>query len=385
MRSFLMLPILLCVLGGTGYYLARRLHRGIASFAPAIHFWPVLLGVGVLLILLILSFARSLLPFPAAIRHVLGVIGAACMGVALYGLLYTIAADLLLLLPRLLKLPFVAHRFFNGFVALAVVIGTLATCFGGYLRANQVKHVAYTVELQGKQELDDLRVVMISDLHLGAVGSEGRLKKVVAAINAEQPDVVCIAGDFFDTDFGAIQNPDAALATLHELRATYGVYACLGNHDGGATFPQMVDFLERANIRLLADESVVIDQRFVLVGRLDASAIGGYGDQTRKPLSDVLRAEDAALPVIVLDHNPAHIDEYGADVDLVLCGHTHQGQVFPANLLTKRMYTVDYGAYRKDAQSPQVIVSSGVGSWGMPLRVGTHCEIVTICFQTSHS
>jgi predicted MPP superfamily phosphohydrolase len=140
----------------------------------------------------------------------------------------------------------------------------------------------------------------------------------------------------------------------------------------------MTAFLEQADIRLLSDEYAVIDNRLILAGRLDGSPIGGYGEQKRRELSDFLVSQDPSLPVIVLDHNPAHVHSYGKEADLILCGHTHKGQLFPANFITNAMYAVDYGYYQKDPQSPHVIVTSGVGYWGMPMRVGTDCEIVTI-------
>lgn len=87
---------------------------------------------------------------------------------------------------------------------------------------------------------------------------------------------------------------------------------------------------------------------------------------------------DTTLPVVVIDHNPANIDEYGSETDIILCGHTHQGQLFPANIITNLIYTVDYGYYQKDSNSPHVIVSSGIGYWGVPMRVGTDCEIVSL-------
>ena len=87
---------------------------------------------------------------------------------------------------------------------------------------------------------------------------------------------------------------------------------------------------------------------------------------------------DNNLPVVVMDHNPANVDAYSDEVDLILSGHTHKGQIFPGSLITNQMFSVDYGYYRKDAQSPHVVVTSGVGYWGMPLRVGTDCEIVSI-------
>ena len=142
----------------------------------------------------------------------------------------------------------------------------------------------------------------------------------------------------------------------------------------------MVSFLKEANINLLDDDYDVIDNRLVLAGRLDSSPIGGYGDRQRKDLSDFLSIEDKSLPVIVMDHNPANIGEYSKEADLVLCGHTHKGQVFPGSLITNALYDVDYGYYQKDADSPQVIVTSGVGSWGMPMRVATDCENVILRF-----
>jgi hypothetical protein len=87
------------------------------------------------------------------------------------------------------------------------------------------------------------------------------------------------------------------------------------------------------------------------------------------------------MPVIVMEHNPAHIGEYGKEVDLILAGHTHKGQAFPGSLVTRAMYTVDYGYYQKDTDSPHVIVTSGAGTWGTPMRVGTNNEIVSIVLR----
>lgn len=381
MKSIFAILIMLSLLGGTSYYLANRLYQGFVSFFPTLRFWPILLIVCTMIFILVLGFGRALMPFPKTFKHILGLISGYCMGIMIYLLLFTVTADLLLLAPRLLKLPFTMHRLFRGFVTLGVLLLTLATCIYGFFNVQRIDHVSYDIQLQNKTDISDMNVVMISDLHLGAVGSESRLETMVAEINAQKPDLVCIAGDFFDTDFAAIQNPQAALQTLQGIQSTYGVYACLGNHDGGQTLSQMVDFLKQANIHLLDDQYTVIDHRLVLVGRLDGSAIGGYGDRERKPLAEFFTPEDASLPVIVLDHNPSHIHEYSTEADLILCGHTHKGQIFPANLVTNLTYTVDYGYYQKDSQSSQVIVTSGVGAWGMPMRVGTNCEIVTIRFK----
>ena len=373
--------VLFSVLGGAGWYLARRTYRGFSALFPKVRFWPFLVGIVTLVLLLVLGFARSFLPFPAELKHIFGIIGSYCMGIILYFLLFTLVADVIFIVPRLLKLSFTAHRFFRGFVTVGVLTLTLITCVGGFINARRIDHVSYEVELDGGCDISDMNIVMISDLHLGAVGSEERLEKIVDEINSLKPDVVCIVGDFFDTDFSAVKDPDAAVETLLKLQPTYGTYACFGNHDGGESNGQMVGFLERANICLLRESYTVIDERLVLIGRLDGSPIGDYSEGKRGKLSEFFVRNDTEMPVIVMDHNPARIDEYTTEADLILCGHTHKGQVFPGGILTDLMYTVDYGYYRKDTQSPHVIVSSGIGWWGPPMRVGTNSEIVSVRFS----
>lgn len=372
------LIVIISMLAGTSYYLAHRLYHGLVCFLPNLRFWMIFVVVCTITLLLVLGFGRSMLPIPVGIKQTLGVLSGYCMGFFLYLFLLTVVSDLLMLALRLMNLSISKHPLSQGIATVVVLFLTCTISVCGFIHATQLHHVSYEIRLQDKKDISDMNVVLISDLHLGALGSEKQLKKIVDEINSLEPDIICIAGDFFDTDFTAIQNPAAAKETLKKLRSTYGIYTCLGNHDGGATHSQMVDFLEDVNITLLQDSYSVIDDRLILVGRLDSSPIGGFGEKKRQALASFFTREDASLPVIVLDHNPSNIEEYGTEADLILCGHTHRGQVFPGSLMTDLLYTVDYGHYQKDTHSPQVIVTSGVGIWGMPMRVGTDCEIVTI-------
>ena len=214
---------------------------------------------------------------------------------------------------------------------------------------------------------------------LGAVNSEKRLESIVKNINNLEPDIVSIAGDIFNDDYSAIQNPEEAIDLLKSITTKYGVYASLGNHDGGSTFDEMVRFLEKSDITLLNDEHVIIDDKFILIGRLDPSPIGGFGELQRKDITDILASiDDTNMPIIVMDHTPTKLEQYSEEIDLVLAGHTHRGQIFPGSLITNAIFEVDYGHYQKDATSPHVIVTSGVGTWGMPMRVGSNNEIVSI-------
>ncbi|RUS50874.1 serine/threonine protein phosphatase, partial [Kurthia sp. 3B1D] len=192
------------------------------------------------------------------------------------------------------------------------------------------------------------------------------------------PDFILIPGDFFNDDFTAIQDPKRVSDLFKQLKATYGVYGTLGNHDGGKTFSQMVQLLEESNITLLNDEYVVIDDKLALVGRVDPSPIGGFNGLKRQDVSHLLKEIDSSMPTIVLDHTPSNLEQYSNDVDLILSGHTHRGQIFPGSLITNLVFEVDYGHFQKNADSPQIIVTSGVGTWGMPMRVGTNNEIVEI-------
>ena len=371
--------VISAILFGTCWYMAWRLHGGLSALFSRLRFWPVMTLVGTLTLVVALGFARSFLPFSKEIKHILGFVGGYGMAFLLYLLFYTVLRDFLVGILRLIRLPFCKGRLFRGVSAVAVLLLSIGTCVWGFFSAQQISHVRYEVHLEGKRDVSDLRMVLVSDLHLGSLGSEERLETIVAQINAEKPDIICIAGDLFDTDFGAILEPEAAAETLRGLKATYGVFACLGNHDGGKTFGQMLAFMEKANIQLLDDDATCIDNRLVLVGRLDAFSIGGYDGRQRRPMSEVYVGEDASIPVVVMDHNPQRMEEYGNEVDLILSGHTHKGQLFPGNLITDLMYAVDYGHYQAE-NGLQVIVTSGVGCWGMPVRVGTDCEIVTICF-----
>ncbi len=381
MLGIIVLVLILTVLGGITYYIARRSFQCLRVLLPKVTFMVYIIVYAVLTLLMMMGFARSLLPVPAWGKQVLKVISAYYMGIFIYLFLYYILADVAVLICRLCKRVSVSMerlRFISGIV---VMVLTFATVEYGILHAQSIKVVKYEVDVQGKELKQNLKIVMVSDLHLGAIGSEGRLPEMVEKINGLEPDLVCIVGDIFDNDYAAIKDPEAAIHTLRQIKSEYGVYACPGNHDSGETVPQMQQFLDRGGIHVLNDTYVTIGEELVLVGRLDSSPIGGYKDMKRKDTDEVLTGIDTSFPVVVMDHSPANIGEYGPEVDLILSGHTHKGQMFPGGLFTAFLFEEDHGYYRKDTESPHVIVSSGVGTWGMPMRVGTDCEVVQILIQ----
>lgn len=233
---------------------------------------------------------------------------------------------------------------------------------------------------------------MAADLHLGYNVGCYQMKKMVDKINRQEPDLVVIAGDIFDNEYEALDNPDRLASILRGIKSKYGVYACYGNHDiqekilAGFTFGnknekkvsdvRMDEFLEDANIRLLQDEYVLIDDSFYLYGRPDAKK-PGRGIDIRKTPKEIMEKLDSRKPVIVLDHEPSELKELSeAGVDIDLCGHTHDGQMFPGNLVTKLFWENSCGYLKKGEMHN--IVTSGIGLFGPNMRVGTKAEICSV-------
>ena len=237
-----------------------------------------------------------------------------------------------------------------------------------------------------------LRIARIADLHLGGSVGLPHARKMKKIIDRMQPDLIIYAGDIFDNDFDAIDKPGEIAAVFRSLSSTYGSYACWGNHDidevilAGFTFnsgsaattsdPRMDQFLVDANIRLLKDETVLINDSFYLIGRLDASCRQKSGI-IRKTAAELIRPLDASRPVIVIDHQPSELSELAAaDADLVLSGHTHDGQLFPGNITTRIGWKNSCGKLVLGNMTS--IVTSGVGVWGPAMRIGTDSEVAEV-------
>lgn len=288
---------------------------------------------------------------------------------------------------RILKKEWIGKRSVKVIAGAVVCILVAGVCSYGFYHARQLQVKEYDVTLDKTVNgTAGITLALISDTHFGYnIGTE-RAREIVDKVNAMDADIICFAGDIFDNRYDAIAEPEALIEILKELKSTYGVYACFGNHDVDASASdvqvsqmednQMVEFLEKAGVKLLRDEAVLIDYQFYLVGRLDARPIG-VSAATRKSANLLLTDLNRALPVIVLDHQPTDLkalDESGAD--LVLSGHTHNGQIFPGNLLIRLLNENGYGYYKRNHL--QSVVTSGAGLWGPYMRVGSDCEVVKI-------
>ncbi len=293
------------------------------------------------------------------------------LGALVYLALFVNITALVLWLGRVLRLiPKPTPRAVN-MSALALCTSLiLSFTLYGIINAKQLRTVSYTVDIGG--EAEGFKIALISDLHLGYVVDEDYILRLSEKINGMSPDIICISGDIFDGDIMALSDKEKIKSAFKSFNAP--VYACLGNHDAGEGYNEMLSLMQGAGVTLLLDEYTVIDNKILLVGRRDSSPIGAHG----KDREEVILPSGNTLPVIVLDHQPSNIDEYGENADLILCGHTHNGQLFPGNLIVGAMFDAPYGYYRCDSSSPHVITTSGVGTWGPVLRVGSGSEIVMI-------
>lgn len=364
----------------TNYYIARKIFKWLQHIFSHINgiIYGVIYSLCALSIIINLLLSSSAMTTDSNIVNFIGQFGDYWMGIYFYLFLLLILSDVILLISKWIKVlpsPIPARVIFHTrSIVLILVIGLVSY---GIYNANHLKEVTYPLQIHKNTSLDQLNIVLISDLHLGYVNDVKFIEDVVDRINGLQPDIVLMTGDIFNGNYYALSNPSKGIELLSTIQSTYGVYACLGNHDAGRSYDEIVNFIDKSNIKLLNDEHVVIDNQFVVVGRRDSSPIGNQGNP-RAITSEVMSDIDTNMPVIVMDHQPTNRIEYADDVDLILSGHTHQGQVFPANLITNAMFTVDYGHYQKNSNSPHVIVTSGAGTWGPPLRIGTNSEIAQI-------
>ena len=363
MKFFLFLAFVLLLFGVLIWNAGRQAFLTVRAFFPGCKAtsFAIVYSATVSALLLLFFLSHSVLPRP------LVTVTWYAMGFFVYFLmifnLLAVVSIAERLLPRLTHLRSVA-----GSVAFLLLITVFLY---GSIHAGKVKLKNYSVSL-GK-DAPSMKAVLISDLHLGSTLGEKRLTKIRDTVLREKPDVLLIAGDIFDGDFDAVQNPERLKEIFREMEPPMGTFACLGNHDAGSSLPQMLSFLKEANVTLLNDEAVTLENQVVIAGRRDSSPIGATNEK-RKPLT----LPEGDGPVILLDHQPGNLAEYGSEIDLVLCGHTHKGQMFPFGFITDALFEVDYGYYQRSPDSPQVIVSSGVGFWGPPLRVASDCEIVSI-------
>ncbi len=224
-------------------------------------------------------------------------------------------------------------------------------------------------------QMKSLHIAAASDIHMGTLVGPRRTAKLVRMLNDCNADIILLAGDIVDEDLAPVIHNDLG-RSLTKLKAPLGVYAITGNHEyiGGAE--AAVKYLEEHGIQMLRDTAIEINNSFYLAGRNDRDS-KRFSRKERKGLDKVLEEVDVSLPVIMMDHQPFNFQQVvDAGVDFQLSGHTHHGQLWPFNYITKAIYEVSWG-YKQKGDS-HFYVSSGYGGWGPPVRTGNRPEILDI-------
>jgi predicted MPP superfamily phosphohydrolase len=301
------------------------------------------------------------------------------LAVMLYGLMAVGLVDLVRLadgfvpfLPRAWSAP--GAR--TGLVVFAIAAGAIVLTLGyGVWNATRLVTVDREIHLPRRAgTVDRLTVVVASDLHLGALVGPRRLEKVVARMNGLAPDIVLFAGDIVDES--VTPEIEARLGgIMRRLRAPRGLYAALGNHETYSGLETNVACLRSCGLTVLQDEAVEVAGAFRLVGRRDRSSLGLR--EVRLSIPGILNRSGATadLPVVVLDHQPVDFAEAAAaGIDLQVSGHTHDGQLFPIGLINGLIYELNWGLLEKGAA--RFYVTSGAGTWGPPVRIGSRAEVV---------
>ena len=284
-------------------------------------------------------------------------------------LLYLFILFLVLDLGRLLHLVPRTLLYNNGWTAGAIAL----FMFGLFLYGNLHYKHKYRQELtvQSAKIHKPLRLVMLSDLHLGYHNRRDEFHRWVDLINAEHPDLILIAGDIIDGSMRPLLEE-----RMHEefLRLQAPVYACLGNHEYYSGEPDAQRFYRDAGIHLLQDSAALVGD-LLIIGRDDRT------NPHRKSLGKIMAEASAQTPQsafrILLDHQPYHLEQAERHaIDFQFSGHTHHGQVWPISWITDAIYECAFGSHKRGRTD--YYISSGLGIWGGKFRIGTRSEYVVL-------
>ncbi|MDR2221287.1 MAG: metallophosphoesterase [Flavobacteriaceae bacterium] len=332
----------------------------------------VIFRIGYYVLAIIMTF--SILGFYGLSKKIPTYIGGILYKVGTGWFMLVMYAVMLCLLKDVIMYFLEGKVYIDEVVQAQVLIGlTGSIALFGYLNYKNKRKVNLTIQVD-KVLPKPLKIVMLSDLHLGYAIERKELQHWIALVNKEQADIVLIAGDVIDNSVAPLHYY-ALDQLLGKLTSRLGTYSCLGNHEYLAGISGSHHFLKEANIKVLQDEVLSIDEEsIVLIGRDDKT------NTHRKTLEQLVDGVDSSKVCILLDHQPYHLEEAAqCGIDLQLSGHTHRGQIWPISYITDYLFEQSHGYLKK--QQTHYYVSSGIGIWGGRYRIGTKSEYVVITIE----
>lgn len=361
-----MLPIFTILiffyLAANGYIYARALQtiQGMPTAARVIFsllFWLSAAGM-----FIALAIRRS--EAPAALQRVLFDVGGVWLAFTLYMTLILLAADA----ARWLFAPQLRHGFLYALGATMLLLAY------GYINYRNPRINRIAIATEKPFDGDSMKIVAVSDLHLGHGTGKKQLRRYVDMINAEKPDLILIGGDLVDNNVRPLLD-NAMHDELNMLHAPLGIYMAPGNHEYISGYEECNAFIARTGIRMLRDSTVTLPNGIRII----------LSDDYTNPemTSRAIAAHTADAPTVMVKHQPLEIAETTASgIDLLFCGHTHHGQMWPGNILVDHLFEQAHG-HRKWGDT-HVYVSSGLSLWGPPFRIGTSSDMAVFTIHHKH-
>lgn len=301
----------------------------------------------------------------------------------LHGVLLSMASDVFALLVRGIcrKMPkgkkyAVCKKIYQ--CGVLPVLAVLFVCVYGYYNMDHIKMTSYQIET--KKQVQDYKIVFMTDIHYGTIQDSNVLKNKLEEIERQKPDLILLGGDIVEEGTSR-ENMEEIFQAIGRMESRYGAYYIYGNHDKQPytnvrtyTDEELEHAVKSSGVKILEDAYVEIGDDLILAGRGDA-AWGATRD--RASVEEILHGADRRKYRIMVDHQPIEAKENDRqEVDLLLSGHTHAGQIWPTGYLTEFTGGYNYGQYQEG--NCKIIVSSGVAGWRYAIRTGEHCEYVVI-------
>jgi len=305
--------------------------------------------------------------------QILSLISGYVLSFFLYLFLSVLLFDLLLLFNRWVRIisPETKKSYsFRLYMLTAFIVLSIAVVLAGVINLNSIRVSKYMIEIPRKSsKIDHLRVAFVADIHLQQNTHIQFIEQFVRKINALKPDLMLYVGDIVEGD-NENETTKTIESVMRKIVTKYGTFGVTGNHEfyGGQ---EQGNFFQKAGITFLCDTIVNIDNSFYLAGRYDQHF------RQRKIIKEILDVVTLDLPIILMDHRPTEIQEVSnTSVDVQLSGHTHNGQMFPINLITNRIYELSWG-YKK-IRNTHFFVTSGLRLWGPQVKTAGKSEIMLI-------
>jgi predicted MPP superfamily phosphohydrolase len=346
--------------------------RQIGGMPPAAVYWLIYFAVALSYLLARLRF----LPHP--VRLALKIVGSYFFAMLEFAVMLLVPTDLAALLLCAFGVSTGPSVIVLG---IAVIVLLAALMLRGSWNAWNPVTRSYDVFIPKQAGTHrELKIAVASDIHLGDIVGNRHLQRLVDRVREMKPDLILLPGDVIDDRIEPFIRHNMA-EVMQQLQAPLGVYAVLGNHEYyGSQIEEYVQRMERIGVRVLRDETVLTGDSVYIAGRKDRTAEATSG---RLPVAELLEQADRSLPVILMDHQPYGFAKAAqAGADLLLCGHTHRGQYAPNHWITRRLFELDWGYMKKEQM--HVVVSSGFGTWGPPIRIASRSEIVELNVRFQH-